>query len=137
MTAATDLRPDTLGGFPTCTRCKQRTPDLATGNPDPTGPLLLLCGGCHHALAAEYRTRLVLIELAELAIDNPETDVEILGTVRTLTPNCAPGAHRSIWWAELKAAVERYDLGDLTAEGSDHWETRVAEALDELTGARR
>ena len=137
MTATTDLRPETFGGFPGCNRCGQRTPDLATGNPDPTGRLLWLCGGCYHALAEQLRTRTALIDLAELAIDNPNIDAEILDTpVTTLTPGCASTTHRAQFWTELKAAVAQYDLGDLTAEGPDHWAARRDEALNELLGVR-
>lgn len=82
-------------------------------------------------------TRDALIELAELAIDNPELDAEIFESVTKLTPACTAVEGRAFWWGELKACREQYDRGDLTAEGPDHWEARVAEALDKLTGVRR
>ncbi|MGH3379517.1 MAG: hypothetical protein ACRDP6_32760 [Actinoallomurus sp.] len=76
-----------------------------------------------------------LIELAELAIDNPEMDDQLVESARNLTPNCASSAHRLFWWVELKACVEQYDRGDLTADGPDHWAGRRDEALNELIGS--
>jgi hypothetical protein len=92
------IYPHSYSGFPLCAQCFQRTPDLATGNPDPNGPLLLLCGACHRALATGQPIVLptgdVLAEtwerLARLRQNREITDVTIATAIEMLAPELTP-----------------------------------------------
>lgn len=97
--------------------------------------LMILIDG--NAATPGRTTRDALVEFAELAIDNPEMDDQLLESIRNLTPNCAGVEHRRFHWGELKASVEQYDRGDLTVDGPEHWADKVEDALNELLGVRQ
>lgn len=134
MPSGAILYPDTMGGFPPCTACFQRTSDMALAA-DPRDHLVkLLCGGCSRALAAGRPVPLptgeALVEtwrrLARLHQNEEIGDEVAASALETLAPHLS----REDGWAalgrlqyellQLQAAEDPDTVLDNAATGPDH-----------------